>query len=167
MPVVQSPGTGFHAVVLSRRLPRRFAPRNDVVIFGWSFCIKNPRPIRTGEILFRGSRSVGLRPPTPPFMVGTGTTARVAPTRRCSAVRTPREGYPYGMLCPSPVGNGPRAAAQVAPKSPAQDGESAPYSRNLVIARPQAVAISWYGVPCCGPFQEIATSVFDLLAKTW
>ena len=33
---------------------RRFAPRNDVVIFGWSFCIKNPRPIRTGEILLVG-----------------------------------------------------------------------------------------------------------------
>ena len=53
-----------------------------------------------------------MRPPTPAFMVGTGTTARVAPTRIIGAVRTPREGCPYGILCPSPVGNGLRAAAQ-------------------------------------------------------
>ena len=29
-------------------------PRNDVELFGWSFCIKNPRPIRTGDpLLYR------------------------------------------------------------------------------------------------------------------
>ena len=68
-------------------------PRNDVVIFGWSFCIKNPRSFRTGEILFRERRSVGLRPPLREEAVQSGHPG----------------GCPYGILCPSPVGNGLRA----------------------------------------------------------
>ena len=41
----------------------------------------------------------------------------------------------------------------------AQASEFAPCSHNHVIARPQAVAISWYSVPACSFFQEIATSL--------
>ena len=69
-------------------------PRNDVENRAWSFCCwcgsGHPgRGVPTG--FYFGSfaalgtsysshrRAVGLRPPTPPFMVGIGTTARVAP----------------------------------------------------------------------------------------
>ena len=34
-----------------------------------------------------------------------------------------------------------------------------PLKAITVIARPQAVAISWYGVPLCTLFQEIATGL--------
>ena len=69
-------------------------PRNDVEIFGCSFYIKNPRPIRTGETLFRESRAVGLRPPL-----------------RENAARSghPGRGVPTGFSAHHAVGNGLRA----------------------------------------------------------
>ena len=93
----QSPAPMYKSALLTRRLPRRFAPRNDVVIFTWSFCLccGSGRPGRgvptgptvgNGPVPFRRTHRNDRSTPANPHNLPTCPQAVVTEGNACGAI---------------------------------------------------------------------------------